>query len=327
MVKKIVSGVVILSVFLLNSCGREKEVEPNDLSLIISTILIPTSTEESTDTTTTVKAYNSMPEGIPIIVDVGKSPIDKNPLDKGPFVNITKAIAHIGFKHDPDSLWGEWHFTQDSGWTKISRQTDSTITFRWQNENVTFTLKAEDFRLDNYNNILHAVFNLFSSDTIELAQLIIDTMEYSNDAPVDAKYTYNILNRVRVRVSAHALEGHNLRQDNLIGTIEGIIETVDNDTIFTSVNNEDDLSQHISLHFHTDLGFFSKSLYITPPVDSIPGYRFRDIEGIVLRKVGAITDTIGTLEGRIWHPQDASHRNYLDVILKDGGERIHLWNN
>jgi len=309
--------------FILNSCN--KNAEPTDLSDLIAIISMPTSTQESTDTTSASKAYDRIPQGIPIVVDVDKSPIANDPLDKGPFVNITKSIAHLGIRQDPDSLWGEWVFDTALGkWTKRTSSTDSVITFRWNDGNSLYTLRAEDFVLDQQRNILHAAFHLFNADSVELAQLVLDNMEYNiNNQPISTRYSYNILNFVQVAVNATAPSGHNLREHHPFGTVRGEVNLND-DTIYTYVDNQLDLNQNVSVFFNHGAYTYRKNININAP-DSINTYKFRDIGGTVLRESVSETDTIGILEGRIWYPEDGLHKNYLDVILSKTGERIHLW--
>ncbi len=321
---RIIVGIFVFSVLFLNSCTKNEE--PNDLVDIIAIISMPTSTEESAESTQAAEGYESMPQGIPIVVDVDRSPVGKDPLDKGPFVNITKTIAHLGFRENPDSLWGEWVFDSVTGdWRKVQYSEDSSITLKWTEDNTQFTLNASKFILDAQGNIIHAMFNLFTSDTNLIAWLGVDTIGYYNNMPVYAKYTYSILDFVEVTVRANAIEGHHLREPHLFGTVEGIVNVFNDDTIYTFVNNQRDLSQEVDVFFRRRLATYRKSMDISSP-DSTGDYKFRDISGVVLRETDNSTDTIGILEGRIWYPQDASHRNYLDVILSETGERIHLWN-
>lgn len=314
---------MIVAGFLLNSCT--KKTEAPDLSDLIATLSMPTSSEDSVETTNAAKAYENLPPGIPIVVAVDKSPIPKDPLDRGPFVNLTKSIAHLGFRQSPDSLWGEWTFNQDTGWIKRTSGTDSTITFRWSDGASLYTLKAQDFILSPSNNIFHVAFNLFTTDTVELAQLVVDSMEYINALPVYTSYYYNILGLIGAKVHASALPGHNLREPHLFGTVEGVVNLISGDTIYTHIDNETDLTQHVNIQFNQGVYTFIKDINVSAP-DSINGYKFRTIRGVVIREAfSSSSDTIGTLEGKIWYPQDASHKSYLDIILSDTGERVHLW--
>ncbi len=261
------------------------------------------------------------------MVDVDKSPVRKDPLDKGPFVNITKAVAHLGLRMSPDSLWGEWEFDTVRGvWRKIKDYTDTTSAiFRWFDGGNIFKLVADEFNFDPNNNILHAAFHLFLGDSNELAWLVVDTVSYTNGAPTYMKFAYDILSLVNVTVVASSAPQHNLREPHLFGGVEGIVQTMDMDTIYTYVSNSTDLTQMVSISFRKGDVIYGKDMNISAP-DSIQGYMFRDISGIVYSSAAAQEDTIGILEGKIWHPQDAQHKSYLDVILTETGERIHLWN-
>lgn len=317
---------VFLSSVLFTACGKEDN--GGDLSDIIAIITMPTSTEDAASESKASQAYDGMPQGIPIVVDVDKSPIRKDPLDKGPFVNITKAVAHLGLPVYPDSLWGEWEFDTITGaWKKVKdyQNTDSTAVFRWFDNGALFKLVAQDFVLDPNYDIIHAAFHLFIGDSDELAWLVVDTMAYNNGNPTYVKFAYDILSLVNVTVLARSETQHHLREPHLFGTVDGIVQTMDFDTIYTYVHNATDLSQRVSVSFNRNDKTYGKDIDITAP-DSIPGYMYRNISGIVYSFGADVEDTIGILEGKIWHPQDAQHKNYLDIILNETGERIHLWN-
>ncbi len=323
--KKLLAG-VFMSLLLITAC--HKEDNGGNLSDIIAIITMPTSTEQSTDQSEATMAYDNMPQGIPIVVDVDKSPAGKDPLDRGPFVNITKAIAHLGMPVYPDSLWGEWEFdTLRGNWIKIKdyADTDSVAIFRWVDDNKPFKLVAEDFSFDEPYDILHAAFHLFVNDSTELAWLVVDTMIYRNGNPIQTQFHYDILSFVDVSVNASALQAHHLREPHLFGSVDGIVRTYSDDTLYTHVTNQEDLSQRVSVSFNRHDVTYEKDMSISAP-DSIPGYMFRDISGTVYSFGTDTQDTIGILEGRIWHPEDAQHKSYLDIILQESGERIHLWN-
>ena len=319
--------VLLAGTLLFAGCSKHNEQE-NNLADLASILRMPASAENAAEQSRATDGYDDMPEGLPIVVEVEKSPLKKDPLDKGPFVNMTRTVAHLGFLYSPDSLWGVWEFDTVRGkWIKTQDypDSDSTIIFRWLDGEGFFQLKAGDFVFDGNLNVIHALFELFIGDSEELAWLRIDTMAYEQGNPTYVKYTYDILSLLNVTVSAAAEPQHHLREPHIFGTINGIVHTNDLDTLYTSVHNRTDLSQSVSISFRYGDLTYQKEITVSAP-DSVQEYILRNISGVVYSIQTSTKDTIGIIEGKIWKPQDSRHKNYLDIILKDSGERIHLWN-
>ncbi len=326
--KKVLWVVVI---FILLGVSCKKDNTDNNLSELISSILIPTSTENNVEKTKAASSYKSIPPGVPIVVEVGKYPVSKDPIDRGPFVNMTRAVARLGFRGVADTMWGIWEYNDTTNrWIKIQSATDSIITMVWSFNDSTWSLCAHDFQLISGNLIRKVVFDLIQGNVTEapgdtLATMNIDSIEYDADGnPIAAAYNYTIPGVINVRVNSTALSGHHLREEHIYGSVIGNVETNSGVIIHTDVENAADLNQDVTVSYQRKDVTYTKIVHIDAPLHE-GNYTYRDISGRVYTESNGNQTEVGTLEGRIWHPEDASHKSYLDVILNTG-ERIHLWN-
>ena len=323
----------LILVFIVSlACQKEEEEPfPIDKNLVERITREPLDTQKDVDSSNAALLYASMPQGAPITVEAEKfnPPVILGPLERIPFQGLVMALGRAGFRLSPDSTWGVWEF-QDSVWVHTSYTSDSTVTLIWNAPNFLAVLKVEDIKIWQNQTIQSANFYLMTP----LDSVNFDTLAYlyysaSLDAqgrPISISAEYSIFSVIHVSLYAQADQPYTFRSREFVGYTSAIVVNTWGDTLYVISGRNEDTSEHVSVNLWKNGVLWFKNFDISPVFDSIPGYLYRNITGNVGKFEEETQEiSVAWLDGRIWHPEDELHKNYLYLIFGDG-TRINLWN-
>jgi len=321
---------LILAFIISLACQKEEEPFPIDKNLVERITREPLDTQKDADSSDAALLYASMPQGAPITVEAEKSnpPVILGPLERIPFLGLVMALGRAGFRLLPDSTWGVWEF-QDSVWVHTSYTFDSTVTLIWDAVDFLAVLKVENINIWQNQAIESADFYLMTpADSVNFDTLAYLYYSASLDAqgkPTSISAEYSILSVIYVSLYAQAYQPYTLRSREFVGYISSTVVNIWGDTLYVYTERNEDTSEFVSVDLWKNGALWFKNFNISPVFDSIPGYLYRNITGNVGKYEEETQEIrVAWLDGRIWHPEDESHKNYLYLIFEDG-TRINLW--
>ncbi len=253
------------------------------------------------------------PDGIPILVSLGKSFWVLDPTDPTPFVNLVYLYSHIFLIND--YCFGEYVHT-DSGWLMRSYSDTNLVRLIWVNDlkdTLNFTLYVDEYEFNQQFErfqVKKGRINFFKNKR---------SIYNSNFHLVGDSLWINetIVNVFQAQVSALRIA----KSPNFVGTISAeIINLITEKTTSVLVNCNSDSTRTVRVSFRR----FNIDFLIRANVSKIKiatySPRFREVTGDFF----ANNIDVGDLNGIKYEFEDATHKSYLVITLRSG-KRINLW--